>query len=243
VTETDSDAEEAAPGYGELTGVWDAHPNEDYRRDMSHWRGHGRWPAAAWTAIGASTREQVRSAAALLGRDVPRGPVLEWGPGGGANLAALAEPARRLYGADISPRNLAECARVLGELDGPPAFTPIVVGDDPGAVAAAVDEPVELFVSTAVFQHFPTREYGAEVLRTVAAVLAPSAIGCVQIRYDDGTPRYAQKAGGYFSRHVTFTSYPLDDFWDLLAGTGFRPLAITALNSAVNYATFTFVPA
>jgi hypothetical protein len=64
----------------------------------------------------------------------------------------------------------------------------------------------------------------------------------VQIRYDDGTPKYVQKQDDYRSRHVTFTSYPLDEFWELLVAAGLRPLAITAVNSAVNYATFTFVP-
>ena len=109
-------------------------------------------------------------------------------------------------------------------------------------MADAIDEPIDLFVSTAVFQHFPTREYGADVLRAVADVLAPGALGCVQIRYDDGTPKYLQKQDSYyFARHVTFTSYPLDGFWDLIKSVGLQPLDISGLNSEVNYATFSFV--
>jgi SAM-dependent methyltransferase len=241
VTNTHAEAGRV-PGHEEMTAVWESHPNEAYRRDMSHWRGHGRWPDDAWAAMGAATRAQVLAAAAMLGRDVPRGPLLEWGPGGGTNLVAFAGIASRIYGADLSPSNLAECARVLEEQDRAPAFRPILVGDDPTAVAAEVDEPLELFISTAVFQHFPSRDYGAVVLQTVASLLAPGAIGCVQIRYDDGTPKYVQKHDDYRSRHITFTSYPLNEFWDLLAGVGLRPLAITAVNSAANYATFTFVP-
>ncbi len=96
-------------------------------------------------------------------------------------------------------------------------------------------------MSTAVFQHFPTREYGGEVLRVVADLLAPGALGFVQIRYDDGTPKYLQKHEDYFARHVTFTSYELDGFWDLLASVGLQPLDISAVNSNVNYATFSFL--
>ena len=116
-----------------------------------------------------------------------------------------------------------------------------MVGDDPSTVADAIHEPIELFVSTAVFQHFPTREYGGDVLRVVAKLLAPGALGCVQIRYDDGTPKYLQKEDDYFARHVTFTSYQLDEFWDLIKSVGLRPLDISALNTKVNYARFSFV--
>jgi hypothetical protein len=229
------------PGRDDVIAVWDEHPDEDYRRDMSHWRGHGRWADDKWAAIGASTVAAIHRAATALGRDVPAGPLLEWGPGGGANLVAFARISQRLYGADISMKNLAECARLLAEFDPSPEFRPILVGDDPIAVADAIDEPIELFVSTAVFQHFPTREYGGEVLRAITKVLAPGALGCVQIRYDNGTPKYLQKQDDYFARHVTFTSYPLDGFWDLIKSVGLEPLDISALNSKVNYATFSFV--
>ncbi len=228
------------PGRDDVIAVWDGHPDEDYRRDMSHWRGQGRWAEEKWAAIGADTVKSIRRAARTVGRDVPAGPVLEWGPGGGSNLLACASISRRLYGADISSKNLAECARVLAELDPAPEFRPILVGDDPAAVAQAIDEPIEVFVSTAVFQHFPTREYGGEVLRTVAGVVAPGALGCVQIRYDDGTPKYLPKQGDYFAKHVTFTSYQLDEFWDLLKSVGLAPLEISSLNSKVNYATYLF---
>ena len=231
----------APPGRDDVVAVWDGHPDEEYRRDMSHWRGHGRWAEETWASIGAATANSLRRAARTLSREVPTGPLLEWGPGGGSNLVGCAALSARLYGADISMKNLTECARVLAELDPSPEFRPILVGDDPASVATAIDEPIHLFVSTAVFQHFPTREYGGEVLRAVADVLAPGALGCVQIRYDDGTPKYLPKQDDYFAKHVTFTSYQLDEFWDLLKSVGIAPLEISSLNSKVNYATYLFV--
>jgi methyltransferase family protein len=228
------------PGHDDVIAVWDEHPDEDYRRDLSHWRGHGRWADDRWTAIGDATVTAIHRAATALGRAIPTGPLLEWGPGGGANLAAFAGISQRLYGADISTKNLAECARMLAELDPSTEFRPILVGDDPHTVADAIGEPIDVFVSTAVFQHFPTREYGGEVLRAVAKVLSPGALGCVQIRYDDGTPKYLQKQDDYFVRHVTFTSYPLDGFWDLIKSVGLEPIHISNVDSTVNYATYLF---
>lgn len=66
-----------SPGRDDAHAVWDGHPDEDYRRDMSHWRGHGRWPEEQWAAIDASTVASLRRSAGLLGRDVPAGPMLE----------------------------------------------------------------------------------------------------------------------------------------------------------------------
>jgi hypothetical protein len=227
------------PTHGDVVHVWEGHPDEDYRRDMSHWRGHGRWPDEKWQRIGEQTRACVGRMAAMLGRPIPRGSLLEWGPGGGANLAAFTGLSSRMYGVDVSAKNLEESARVIAGTA--TEFTPILLEGDPRSVASEVDAPIELFVSTAVFQHFPTTQYGRDVLSTVAGLLAPGAMCCVQIRYDDGTPKYRPKEADYFARHVTFTSYALDEFWDMIAEVGLEPLCITDVNSAVNYAAFCFV--
>lgn len=230
-----------SPGGHDVVAVWDEHPDEDYRRDMSHWRSHGRWAEETWAAIGAGTMEFIERAVTLTGRDLPTGALLEWGPGGGANLSAGAGHFRRLYGVDISSKNLDECARVLAEHDPAPDFRAVLIGDDPTAATTAINEPIEVFVSTAVFQHFPSREYGFEVLRVVADLLAPGGLGYVQIRYDNGKAKYQQKHEDYFTRHTNFTSYPLDMFWDMIERAGLRPLDISGVNSKVNYAKFSFV--
>ena len=93
-------------------------------------------------------------------------------------------------------------------------------------VSNEINEPIDVFVSTAVFQHFPSREYGGEVLRVVAGLLAPGGLGCVQIRFDNGREKYQQKHEDYFARHLTFTSYPLDTFWSMIESVGLQPLDI-----------------
>ena len=236
-------ADDQAAVHGAITTVWEGHDDEAYRQDQSHWRGVGRWDEGAWTDLGRATTQRLEELhhAAHRGWSTATPPVLlEWGPGGGANLYALADRVGIMYGVDISAKNLDETARVLSEKPGT-EFIPVLLDGEPSTVVAAIDRPVDLFVSTAVFQHFPSPEYGAEVLRAVRQVMAEGGLGYVQVRFDDGTERYRSKTlTEYRERHITATSYQLSDFWSLLADAGFRPLVITNVNGAVNYAGFYF---
>ena len=175
---------------------------------MSHWRRTVGGPRRRGRRSARGPWRSIERAATLIGREVPTGALLEWGPGGGANLSACAGCFRRLYGVDISGKNLDECARVLAEHDPAPDFRPVLIGDDPTVVSDAINEPIDVFVSTAVFQHFPSREYGVEVLRVVAGLLAPGGLGCVQIRYDNGREKYQQKHEDYFARHTDLHLLP-----------------------------------
>lgn len=231
-------------GVGELIReVWEEHPDEAYRRDQSHWRGEGRWEADRWEAIGRGTRQHLEAAFRMRSRTAswPEAPVvLEWGPGGGSNLNAWADDASDLWGIDISETNLAETARVLA--DKPARFHPVVVGGDPSAVLEHVATQVDIFISTAVFQHFPSQEYGLRVLETVSHLMAPNGVGVVQIRFDDGTPKYRPKSiEEYREKHITATSYPISEFWHHIRTVGLRPLAVSNINVKANYAHFLFV--
>jgi hypothetical protein len=76
----------------------------------------------------------------------------------------------------------------------------------------------------------------------VRRVMSPGGLGYVQIRFDDGKERYRPKSlAEYRERHITATSYSLSDFWALLVDSGFKPLQIAHVNTAVNYAGFYFV--
>lgn len=228
----------------EISAVWEHHDDEDYRRDQSHWRGVGRWDEQNWENIGVATMRRVEDLYFTAKRKwtEQHPPVmLEWGPGGGANLYAFADRTAKMYGIDISEKNLAESQRVLTEKPDA-SFVPIHLTREPSSVIDVIDEPVDLVISSAVFQHFPTKEYGADVLEAMYAVMAPRALGYVQIRYDDGTERYRPKdLSEYRKQHITANSYALPEFWDLLRAAGFRPLKISNLNTKVNYASFYFV--
>lgn len=228
-----------------LDEVWNQNRDESYRQDISHWRGVGRWAdLAKWEAIGKKTLSDLDSLTRFIETDPVEASaehvVLEWGPGGGTNLSALAPFSRHLYGVDVSDKNLGECGRVLREL-GKESFSPLLLGDSPEPIAELVGEPVDILISTAVFQHFPSKAYGARVLRTMARVMRPGGIGCIQIRFDNGNPKYAPKdEESYAVHHITQTSYRLDEFWTELVAAGLEPQLIKRVNTNVNYAVFLF---
>ena len=231
----------------EISAVWDLHDDEEYRQDQSHWRGVGRWSDETWESIGAETWRRVNDLYRTAGRTYPDDilpVVLEWGPGGGSNLYRFADHARVLYGVDIAAKNLGETGRVLSE-KGPYDYRPILLEGDPSSITDEVTEPVDLFISTSVFQHFPSQDYGVEVLRVMRALMAPRGLAYVQIRFDNGNPVFAPKeAASYREQHITATSYELSAFWDTLVALGFVPLKIANVNTKSNYAGFYFsVPA
>lgn len=212
---------------------------------MSHWRGAAnRWTQAAWTGIGL---ESLRLMQGLQHATQQEGATyftpqtfLEWGPGGGSNVYAFLPIVKRAYGIDISQQNLNETARVTEEVDGG-TFIPLLLADEPETIVGRVQHPIDIFVSTAVFQHFPSREYGGRVLKTVRSMASPRMLGLVQIRFDNGNEKYRPKnLESYETMHLTATSYGIDEFWRLLTESGFSPHSVVNVRSTNNYATFLF---
>jgi trans-aconitate methyltransferase len=181
-------------------------------RDMAHWRGAGRFADdAAWRAIGEKHLAMLRG---WLG-DLSRLCVLEWGCGGGSNLVALCPSVRSVHAVDISDATLAEAARQAGA---PNLTTERVDVDRPDGV----DRHCDLFLSTAVFQHFPSKEYGLRVLAVAARLVRSGGAALIQIRYDDGQEEYRSKVRDYARFATTFTSYGLEEFAAACAAAGFR---------------------
>jgi hypothetical protein len=226
-----------------ITGVWERHENEEWRQEQSHYRGVGRWSDdTAWTNIGRGTIKRLHYLARFLNRDFPDAPVvLEWGPGGGSNLHGFRNAARRYFGVDISQQNLNEATRMIhAEADKSVEFNPVLLDGRPETVLDEIDEPVDLFLSTAVFQHFPNKEYGEHVLQVIRGACTAGAMGIIQIRFDNGNPKYKgiESVEEYHANHIRANSYSLDDFWTRCAKVGFQPQYISNINPANNYATF-----
>lgn len=226
-----------------LQSVWNDRADEDYRQDQSHYRGVGRWKDdAAWQRIGNTTLQRVRRVWRLLDRpphDLANLNVLEWGPGGGANAFGLRSIASHYYGIDISRKNLSEATRMLQEEGCNNYFVPILLTESMDDAISKLAE-IDLFVSTAVFQHFPTKAYGSQVLDAIRKVCKVGAIGLIQIRFDNDNPRYKPivSLGEYEKRHLTANSYRLEEFWELLSLSGYRPVMIDGIRAKNNYATF-----
>jgi len=194
--------------------------------DLKHFKGAGRWQDfSAWEAIGQRTLRFLRDG----GLDQTRNDhvFFEWGPGGGANLAALMPYARSYYGVDVSQDSLDECALIA-----PVLFKPVFSDGPPPQIGPAAW--VDVFLSTACFQHFPDRGHGRAVLAELARIAKPGAIGLIQIRYGtaDGGDTYAQ-------RFLSATTWSTDDFADDCRAVGLQPLFPASIQADVRYAYFT----
>lgn len=217
---------------------WSQSSERPWIRDLSHWRGRGRWADdQLWSAMGRHHLAMFQELRRLARHTTPVRTMLEWGPGGGPNAVAFVHSVERFYGVDISPANLAECGRQL-QSTAAAKWNPILI--DPATPASCLEQishPIDFFLSTAVFQHFPGKAYGIEVMRIAQRLLASPGLALIQIRYDDGSDALRPKESDYAKNAVTFTSYRIDEFWQIAADTGFVPLSVT-LSPTDCYATY-----
>lgn len=235
----------AEADYRLVRDVWNNLNDEEYRQDQSHWRGVGRWTDdAAWQGIGTNTRQRIDEIRKFTGRPPIAAEealsVLEWGPGGGANAFAFRNIAYAYHGVDISEKNLREAARMLSAEDGSMSFAAHLL-DPTGAPRVNLpDAHVDVVISTSVFQHFPSQDYGIAVLKELARVAKPDAIGAIQIRFDNGNPKWKpiEDLGQYTERFITANAYALDSFWDALFASGWVALYISHIATRNNYARF-----
>jgi hypothetical protein len=215
---------------------WSGSESEGDKRDLSHWKGSGRWAdEQGWRQIGEDHFALYGTLLRLVDRQEPVRSMLEWGPGGGANAVRFGREIPKFYGVDISEPNLDQCRREV-ESSGYRGFIPVSIDvAEPEGVLDRVGEKVDLFLSTAVYQHFPGKEYGVRVTRLAHQLLADKGLAIIQTRYDDGSPAFAPKSRDYRSNAIVFTSYKVDEFWQIAADAGFRPLAVV-LRPATCYA-------
>ena len=203
---------------------WASSSSNTDLQDLSHWRGRGRWADdAAWLAIGSRTLGMYERLCRSLGRAPSCRRMAEYGPGGGSNVLALSPHAQSIVGLDISEANLLECTAQCAA-SGYAGFVPCLLdAASPERGARAHVGSVDALISAAVFQHFPSKEYGARVLGIARSLLRADGCALVQIRYDDGSSTFAPKRRAYERHAVTFTSYAVDEFWDLSRRSGFVP--------------------
>jgi ubiquinone/menaquinone biosynthesis C-methylase UbiE len=226
--------------------VWDGYHDEEWRKDQSHWRGMGRWKDdLRWQKIGLTSKSNLLLLYRMINRDFEKQApyvFLEWGPGGGANIFGLKNYAKEYIGVDVSKKNLDESMRMIRNEGFCSIFLPVLLSGDPSESLLDRSENVDIFLSSAVFQHFPSKEYGSAVLKVVARVLKPTGVGVVQIRFDNGNPKYEpiKDLTEYYKNHITANSYRVEEFWQLLIECGLLPIAVTGFNNKNNYVRFFF---
>jgi SAM-dependent methyltransferase len=196
-------------------------------QDYSHWRGRGRWAdESSWQDWGRGNFRRYVTLATLAGRTSPITTMLEWGPGGGCNAVHFAGEVQTYIGVDVSAANLDECARQIAQ-HGHATFRGIRIdAAAPEAVLDHVAEPIDFFLCTAVYQHFPSQAYGRRVTRIASDLLKPGGLALIQTRYDDGSEALRCKSDDYERNAITFTSYPVDEFWQHTGSAGLKPLSL-----------------
>jgi len=215
---------------------WSESHDEEFLRDQSHWLGHGRYnDEGLWRRIGQRHHQMVETLCRFSGRQKPIRHMVEWGPGGGANAVAFAPELASFTGVDISRPNLQQCQQQLAS-EGFDNFHGIAIDPTaPETVLGECQQPCDLFLCTAVYQHFPSKQYGERVTNLAARLLNRDGVALIQIRYDDGKRKFRAKTRDYKANATFFTSYAIDEFWTVAESAGFEPLAVR-LNPQANYA-------
>ena len=220
----------------DATKFWSSSDKSDRIKQLSHWLGKGKWSdEQRWTRLGQMNFDRFEQLCLLANTTRPIRSMIEWGPGGGANAVQFCSEVERFIGVDISMANLAESLRQL-ESRGFDEFQPIwIKSEKPEQVLDYVDFPVDFFLSTSVYQHFPSKDYGVRVTKLAYQLLSEEGVALIQIRYDDGSKKFKPKRRDYHQNGITFTSYHLDEFWHIALQIGFNPLCITLDSSCYAY--------
>jgi len=199
-------------------------------RDQSHWLGEGRWYRERWLSYGDFFGGMILRMAGdhypSFLDEIGKKTALDWGCGGGAVTRVLCGLFGTVWGLEISPPTLRECVKRMKEAGGQ-NFRPVLVpAEGPEEVLRLIPAgTVDFFFSVGVFKHFPSRGYTRRVLQLAAALMRVNALGLIQYRYDDGTPKYRPKEGDYARNVITMTSLTPEDFHRLCTEGGLEVVA------------------
>ncbi|WP_240157696.1 class I SAM-dependent methyltransferase [Pseudonocardia broussonetiae] len=202
-------------------------PDGDRWRADSHWRDASVFAGTdLWSETGRRHLDLLRRMARVVEHPGPRGTVLEWGCGGGANAVHLAPEATAFVGVDLSAATLEECGRQVAAVTATP-FRPVLIDPaEPEAAVAALRGTVDVFTCFYVFELIVSQEYGARLLRIAADLLTDDGLALVQIKYDTGSFGTRPRRRNYRSRLASMTTYRIDEFWELAHDCGLVPHAV-----------------
>jgi len=199
-----------------------AHPAYRHcKSDMPSWNEHGK------NAVDLFMKHWDRS--------YPPGRVVDWGCGGGSISHALLSSGvgvREVIGVDISKASLDEAtSQTSAGIPDCCSFKPklINIPNDMLSSGDFRDIHIDAIVSVAVFQHLPNKEYASEVLRVMRLLLRPGGMLLIQVRFDNGDPKYksADPEEPYSDLNMlTRCSWRIEDFWKELTSKGFDPTVV-----------------
>ncbi|MCP4601916.1 MAG: class I SAM-dependent methyltransferase [Proteobacteria bacterium] len=206
---------------------WDASNAISKIRELSHWQGVGPWAdQKRWEENGQYHFSLFEQLCTISNTSRPINSMLEWGPGGGLNAVSFAREVERFCAVEISLANLEECGRQITSLgfEGFEAF--LIDIERPEEIIKALIEPVDFFLCTSVFQHMPNKLYGNRVTTIAHRILKEDGLAIIHIRYDDGTEKYRPKKDNYKANVLFFTSFRIEEYWQIAKEVGFQPLSV-----------------
>jgi len=209
--------------------LWANENGSETIKGLSHFKGSGRYKDhEKWEDIGNVHIKMFDRFCEMTNTDSIES-MIEYGPGGGANAVKFAPKVSKFYGIDIAKENLKECGCQLEQI-GFKNYVPVHIAEPKDCLHIP---PVDFFLCVAVYQHFPSKEYGVEVGKIAYDLLKEQGLAIIQIRY--AGKYYKPKKRDYRANVITFTSYGLDEFWNILKKIGFEPLYLQ-LRPETNYA-------
>ena len=197
--------------------------------DMSHWKETGRWEdEQVWEAVGDEHLEMFQQLLQHQNYNGKMKVMAEWGPGGAANLSKFSKVFDEIYGIDISVPNLDKCKDELKKRNFTNFKSIHIEIDNPESVYNSIQkESLDFFLCTAVYQHFPGQEFGNRVTKIAYDLIRPGGFAIIQTRYNNGAKGLNSKKANYQHNILTFTTYFIEEFWDLLINFKFKPLYLS----------------
>jgi len=213
----------------ESTDVWEHRDGDGDTTALvsgSHWLNQGGgWNDTFWREYGESHLEMIKHGFRLSGRNSPIHSLVDWGSGGGSNAAAISPIVDRYFGVDISQSNLDECMRQTQRL-GITNFQPILIpAVRPEEVLEHVNE-ADCFLSTAVYQHLPGRNYARRVTDIAKRLLTDDGIAVINIRYSNLKRQVRNWRRSYKSHATHFNHYTVWEFEMEMAYAGMEVMEI-----------------
>lgn len=180
--------------------------NSKSRRTYAHYAnelGHDVWCQVGRTAFNKFTS---------FVEITPEMRVLDYGCGGGAITIPLLKAGCEVYSADISRDALNETISAASRHGLSEGLRPVKLDVRDPAQTIGAGRPYDAIITTAVFQHFPSREYSGLILGLFSQVSHKGTQAVVQMREDTGSEQFQPKTGDYRSQAITYTSHTKEDF-------------------------------
>jgi len=212
---------------------WNSNTNRI--KELSHWIGYGRCNKSFWASTAQQHQNIFDFAMLLAGASEQKmmTSMVEWGCGSGINVLQLGKRFKTVHGVDISQANLNECKKNwdVSYSTASNTFNPILIDiSNPEAVLQDL-KSIDVFWSTACYQHFPSPAYGLRINQIAYNLLKPSGLAIIQIRYPRHSAKLVANTGNNYDTTVlTRTCYKLNQFRNHLSNQGF-----TILSHVVKY--------